>query len=87
MKTKILKTLAGFPLQEAIEIEVTYNGKLGDTTSNSYWVLSNDEGQIIATGNTLIPEEIHSQWGTDDNVPLDYILEQLGLTKLETTLD
>ncbi len=43
--------------------------------------------KTIASDNTEIPKEVHSLWGTDDTVIETYILKELGLTKLATTLD
>jgi hypothetical protein len=85
MKTKIQPTFAGFPQEEATEIEITVRFDLGAKTSQ-YWVLLNEDSQKVADGNIDIPEEILSQWGTDDTLVLDYILEQLGLEKQAESL-
>jgi hypothetical protein len=82
MKTQIQPFLIGLPQKEAISISVNTLLTLGDTTSQSYWALYDSAEQQIASGSLPIPEEIHSQWGTDDSVILDYILLSLGLTKL-----
>jgi hypothetical protein len=82
MKTKIQPTQAGFPQEEATEIDITVRFDLGAKTSQSYWVLLNENNQKVADGNIDIPEEIHSKWGTDDTLVLDYILLSLGLTKI-----
>jgi hypothetical protein len=86
MKTKIQPTQAGFPQEEATEIDITVRFDLGAKTSQSYWVLLNEANQKVADGNLDIPEEIHTQWGTDDTLVLDYILLSLGLTKLTEQL-
>jgi hypothetical protein len=88
MKTKILPISLGFPQpQEVTDIDVTVRFDLGAKTSQSYWVLSNEKGEAVQTGNLDIPEEVHAKWGIDDTLVLDYILEQLGLEKQATTLD
>ena len=88
MKTKIKPITLGFPKQqEATDIDITVRFNLGDTTAQSYWVLSNEKGEAIQADNLEIPEEIHTKWSTDDNIVIDYILETLGLEKLAETLD
>lgn len=79
---KIKPTQAGFPQREATDIEINTFFSVGGTTSQTHWTIKSEQGEILAQGNCSIPEEIHAQWGTDDSIIEDYVLEQLNLEKL-----
>jgi hypothetical protein len=78
---QITTTLAGFPLKEAKKIEVNIYFPLGSETSRAYWAMWSDDNEKLAQGDLLIPQEIHMNWGTDDSIVEDYVLQQLGLQK------
>lgn len=47
-----------------------------------YYVLSGENGRL--RGNLEIPADVVDQWGTDDTIIVDYVLNRLGVQLDET---
>jgi hypothetical protein len=69
-----------YPLNwEAKSIEITVNAfPLFPDTVEVFWKLIGDSNSF--SGSITIPNNIVSQWGTDDSVIQTYVLQQLGLS-------
>ena len=68
-----------YPLNwDAKSIEITINAfPLFPDTVEVFWKLIGDSDSF--SGSTIIPNSVVSQWGVDDSVIQDYVLEQLNL--------
>lgn len=54
-------------------------------TSNGFQVkatLLDDDNNILIQSSVDISNSMYDQWGTEDSFIVDYVLEELGLTKL-----
>jgi hypothetical protein len=73
-----------YPLQWNIEkLNVTVNTfPLFPETVEVFWELIG--GDFSKEGTMIIPQEIVSQWGTNDSILEDYVIEQLNLTRSTT---
>ena len=66
--------------KEVNKLEITVNPfTLFPTEVSVLWVVSG-EG-ISKEGIMILPEHIIDNWGTDDNVVKNYVLQQLNLTE------
>lgn len=80
MKT-IAPVLIGLPKKEGVSINVKpINIELFAETCGSYWQIFDENNNQLADGNLDIPSEIYLNWGEDDNIIIDYVVEKLGLT-------
>ena len=80
MKT-IAPVLIGLPKKEGVSINVKpINIELFAETCESYWQIFDENNNQLADGNLDIPSEIYLNWGEDDNIIIDYVIEKLGLT-------
>ncbi len=52
-----------------------------DYGANILYQLKNDDNTLIE-GNLTMSEQIYSQWGTDDNYVIDWVLNSLNLQRL-----
>jgi len=70
-----------YPLNwDAKSIEITVNAfPLFPNTVEVFWKINGDSNSF--SGSITIPNNIVSQWGTDDSVIQTYVLSQLGLTE------
>jgi hypothetical protein len=70
-----------YPLNwDAKSIEITVNAfPLFPNTVEVFWKINGDSNSF--SGSITIPNNIVSQWGTDDSVIQTYVLSQLGLSK------
>lgn len=70
-----------YPLNwDAKSIEITVNAfPLFPNTVEVFWKLIGDSNSF--SGSITIPNNIVSQWGTDDTVIQTYVLSQLGLSE------
>jgi hypothetical protein len=70
-----------YPLNwEVKSIEITVNAfPLFPETVEVFWKLIGDSNSF--SGSTIIPHEVVLEWGVDDSVIQDYVLQQLGLTE------
>ena len=68
-----------YPLNwDAKSIEITINAfPLFPDTVEVFWKLIGDSDSF--SGSTIIPNSVVSQWGVDDSVIQDYVLEKLNL--------
>lgn len=67
----------------AKSIEITVNAfPLFPNTVEVFWKLIGDSNSF--SGSITIPNNIVSQWGTDDTVIQTYVLQQLGLSEALT---
>jgi hypothetical protein len=68
-----------YPLNwDAKSIEITINAfPLFPDTVEVFWKLIGDSDSF--SGSTTIPNSVVSQWGVDDSVIQDYVLEKLNL--------
>jgi len=80
MKT-IAPVLIGLPKKEGVLINVKpINIELFAETCGIYWQIFDENNNQLADGNLDIPSEIYLNWGDDDNIIIDYVIEKLGLT-------
>ena len=71
----------GLPKKEGVSINVKpINIELFAETCGSYWQIFDENNNQLADGNLDIPSEIYLNWGEDDNIIIDYVVEKLGLT-------
>lgn len=78
---KIAPVLIGLPKKEGVSINVKpINIELFAETCGSYWQIFDENNNQLADGNLDIPSEIYLNWGEDDNIIIDYVVEKLGLT-------
>lgn len=64
----------------ANKIEIIVNSfPLFPNTVEVFWTLSNEEKSF--GGSMIIPNDVVSEWGTDDLILETYVLSQLNLTK------
>ena len=70
-----------YPLNwEAKSIDITVNAfPLFPDTVEVFWKIIGNSSSF--SGSTTIPNEVVSEWGTDDSVIQTYILQQLGLVE------
>jgi len=70
-----------YPLNwNANKIEIIVNSfPLFPNTVEVFWTLSNEEKSF--GGSMIIPNEVVSQWGTDDLILENYVISQLNLVK------
>jgi len=60
------------------------NIELFAESCGSYWQLFDKEGLQVDEGNLQIPSEIYLNWADDDNIIIDYVIKELGLTRIYT---
>lgn len=53
--------------------------ELGATSGIAIAVIFNSEDNVVKSEKVLIPPEVYSQWGQDDNFITNYVLEQMNL--------
>lgn len=67
--------------KEVNQLEITVNPfSLFPTEITIIWTVSS-EG-FAKDGSMVLPQSIIDQWGTDDNVVKNYVLQQLNLTEV-----
>lgn len=73
------------PLEfEATNLEILVSTfPLYPTSIEIKWIISGSNG--VKEGTIILPQSIVDQWGTDDTIVEDYVLEQLNLYKDNTT--
>lgn len=64
-----------------LEIRVLTFG-LNSTSATTYWSLLTDTNQVVLDGNLVIPSEVFLNWGTDDSIIEDYVIDELNLVKI-----
>lgn len=79
--------IIAYPLNwEAKSIEITVNAfPLFPDTVEVFWKIIGDSSSF--SGSTVIPNEVVSEWGTDDSVIQTYILKQLGLLEAPVVVE
>lgn len=76
----------GLKKKEGVAINVTpMNIQLFAESCGSYWQIFDEDGSQVDEGNLQIPSEIYLNWGEDDNIIVDYVIKELGLTRKTTT--
>lgn len=79
---QIEPVLLGLKKKDATQLNVApMNIALFAESCGSYWQLFDEDGSKLDDGNMEIPSEIYLNWGEDDNIIVDYAIEQLGLTR------
>jgi hypothetical protein len=75
-----------YPLNwEAKTIDITINAfPIFPDTVEVFWKINGDSDSF--SGSITIPNNIVSQWGTDDTVIQTYVLQQLGLSEALTPI-
>lgn len=68
-------------VMDTLEIHVN-SFELFPSTVQLYYILSGDNGRM--RGNLDVPADVVDQWGTDDTIIVDYVLNQLGVQLDET---
>jgi hypothetical protein len=61
------------------------NFELNATEGSVQVVRYTANDRFVDTQIVLIPSEVYVNWGTDDNVIIDYALQQLGMERATTT--
>ena len=56
--------------------------ELGGETCSTYWQIFDENNKELESGNTEIPSEIYLNWGEDDSIISDYVINKLNLQKL-----
>jgi len=80
---KIAPVQIGLPKKEGVSINVKpINIELFAETCGSYWQIFDENNNQLADGNLDISSEIYLNWGEDDNIIIDYVIEKLGLEKV-----
>jgi hypothetical protein len=76
-----------YPLNwEAKSIDITVNAfPLFPDTVEVFWKIIGNLSSF--SGSTTIPNEVVSEWGTDDSVIQTYILQQLGLLEAPVVVE
>ena len=76
-----------YPLNwEAKSIDITVNAfPLFPDTVEVFWKIIGNSSSF--SGSTTIPNEVVSEWGTDDSVIQTYILQQLGLLEAPVVVE
>lgn len=54
---------------------------LNATETTAHVTMFTAETRFVEVRTVNIPPEIYSEWGTDDNFIIDYVLTELGLTR------
>lgn len=78
--------------EDAIEVELTSDGvsyvRLSPAfrfNSNSMWVacwLYNDQSVLVCVEHVHVPPDVYAEWGHDDDVVVDHVLDKLELRRL-----
>jgi len=64
----------------ANEIKIRVIFDLEDITARiTYQLLNSDTKKIVSHNTLVIPEDVYSQWGTDNQYIIDWVAQQLGL--------
>jgi len=75
----------GLKKKEGVAINVTpMNIQLFAESCGSYWQIFDVDGGQVDEGNLVIPSEIYLNWGEDDNIIVDYVIKELGLTRAKS---
>lgn len=81
---KIKPTVFPGNLGTADEIRVKTFFNLEDPTARIiYQLYDNINKKTVTQGSVLLPEEIYNQWGTDNKIIIDWVIQELGLELLE----
>lgn len=68
--------------KEGVAIKVSpINIQLFTESCGSYWQVFDKENNQLDEGTLEIPSEIYLNWGEDDNIIVDYVIKELGLTR------
>ena len=68
-------------LGTANEIKIRVIFDLEDTTARiTYQLLNSDTKKMVSHNTLIIPEDIYTQWGADNQFIIDWVAEQLGIT-------
>lgn len=59
-----------------------YGYEFNDGNGYVDYQLLNSNDELIYNATLVIPEDIVQQWGNDDNIIWDYVIQTLGLIKL-----
>lgn len=81
--TQIQPVQLGLAKKEGVSIEVKpINIQLFTDSCGSYWQIFDIDGSQVDEGNLDIPAEIYLNWGDDDNIIVNYVLETLKLNRI-----
>lgn len=76
----------GLKKKDATQFNINpINISLFAESCGSYWQLLDEDGVRVDEGGLEIPSEIYLNWGEDDNIIVDYVIKELGLTRKTTT--
>lgn len=80
---KIEQVKVGLKKNDAVSINVRpMNIELFAESCGSYWQLFDIDGLQVDEGNLLIPSNVYLNWAEDDNVIVDYVIQELGLIRV-----
>lgn len=66
----------------AITLEVrVLTFSLNSDSATAYYALRSENSNILLEGNLEISSEVFLNWGTDDSIIEDFVLQALNLTK------
>lgn len=68
--------------KDAVAVTIEVRGfQLNSKSGTAVAIFSDEDGHELKRERVDIPEEIFTQWGTDDSIIENYVLQQLQLTK------
>lgn len=56
--------------------------ELNATEATAHVTMFTEETRFVEAKTVTIPPEVYVAWGTDDNFIIDYVLTELGLTRI-----
>ena len=66
----------------ADQLEIRVNSfHLFPSEISVFWKVTGIDSDVSKEGTIIIPQSIIDQWGTDDTIIKNYVLEQLNLTE------
>ena len=72
----------GLKRKDATQFNVNpINIALFADSCGSYWQIFDADGSQLDNGNMEIPAHVYLIWGEDDNIIVDYVISELGLTR------
>jgi len=80
---KIKPTLAGFPQKECVNLFIRpIIGSTTDLSCTTYWELSTESNEVLASGNCPISEQEYLLWDDTNESLENIVLTKLNLERL-----
>lgn len=71
----------------ANQLSIDVNYKLNAPVQHLYFWFKDETQKIVEEGSLIIPEEVVEQWGSDDQVIIDWALYELGAIQSNNVID